>query len=61
MLADMVVMVMIQVDLTMTEDIMTKVMAMGLLMIPMALIIAMDTVAMVEAEEGVVITVAVKR
>ena len=61
MLADTVVMGMIQVDLAMTEDILTKVMAMVLLMIPMAPMIAMDTVAMVEAEVVVVVTVAVKR
>ena len=52
---------MIQVDRAMTEDILTKVMAMVLLMIPMAPMIAMDTVAMVEAEVVVVVTVAVKR
>lgn len=50
---------MIQVDLAMTEDTLTKVMAMGLLMTPMAPMIAMDTVAMAEA--GVMVAVAVKR
>ena len=54
-------MVMTQVDMAMMmEDIMTKVMAMGH-MTAMALMIAMDTVAMVEVEEGVAATVAVKR
>ena len=60
MLVDTAVMVMTQVDMAMMmEDIMTKVTAMGL-MIAMAPMIAMDTVAMV-VEAGVAATVAVKR
>ena len=52
---------MTQVDMVMImEDIMTKVMAMGH-MTAMAPMIAMDTVAMVEAEEGAVATAAVNR
>lgn len=55
------VMVMTQVDMAMMmEDIMTKVMAMGP-MTAMAPMIAMDTVAMVEVEEGAVATAAVNR
>ena len=53
------VMVMTQVDMAMMMDIMTKVMAMGP-MTAMALMMAMDTVAMV-VEAGVAATVAVKR
>ena len=59
MLVDTAVMVMTQVDMAMMMDIMTKVTAMGP-MITMALMIAMDTVAMVE-EAGVAATAAVKR
>ena len=55
------VMVMTRVDMAMMmEDIMTKVMAMGP-MTAMAPMIAMDTVAMVEVEEGAVATAAVNR
>ena len=52
---------MTQVDMAMMmEDIMTKVTAMGH-MTAMAPMIAMDTVAMVEVEEGAVATAAVNR
>ena len=55
-------MVTIQVDRAMTEDILTKVMVMDLLMIPMDPMIAMDIVAIVDmVEAGAVVIVAVKR